>query len=169
MSYTVLYGQPQGVPSNFVDKIREALIAEILAINGYVEHIENSNMEEINKIWRNILQDEKDHYGMFLRLIHRYDPTQYQLYLKHFEDIISVTPMQIYKPNYDKQLILNNVREDIKGELEAVILYQQLWKEMPYEDIRDVFLYVIDAEKEHAEHLTRVMLRYDKAKYNDLK
>lgn len=33
--------------------------------------------------------------------------------------------MQTYKANYDKQIILNYVREDIKGELEAVILYEQ--------------------------------------------
>lgn len=168
MSYTVLHGQPQGTPYYFVDKIREALIAEIYAMNGYTTHIANSNMEEINQVWANILQDEKDHYGMFLGLVHKYDPEEYQLYLKHAQDNIPVTPMQSYKPDYDRQVILNNVREDIKGELEAVILYDQLWNEMPYEDIKAVFLYVINAEKEHAEHLTQVLLRYDTAKYNGL-
>lgn len=33
--------------------------------------------------------------------------------------------MQLYNPSYDKQIILNNIREDIKGELEAVILYEE--------------------------------------------
>lgn len=168
MSYTVQNGQPQGVPSYFVDKIREALIAEVVAINGYAEHIANSNMAAINTVWRNIMLDEKEHYGLFLSLIHKYDPTQYQLYIKHEQDIIPVTQMQPYKPEYDKQLILNNVREDAKGELEAVILYDQLCYEAPYQDIKDVFQYVINAEKEHVEHLTRVLLKYDPDKYNGL-
>lgn len=168
MSYTELHGQPQGVPYSFIDRIREALIAELVAINGYAEHIANSNMEAINAVWRNILMDEKEHYGLFLTLVHKYDPTQYQLYLKHSQDIISVTPIQSYKPEYDKQLILNNVREDAKGELEAVILYDQLWHEAPYQDIKDVFQYVINAEKEHVEHLTRILLKYDNDKYNSL-
>jgi rubrerythrin len=168
VSYTELNGQPQGIPCFFIDKIREALIAEIVAINGYAKHIANSNTEAINKVWNGIMADEKEHYGMFLTLIHKYDPTQYQLYIKHSQDIIPVTPMQPYKPEYDKQLILNNVREDAKGELEAVILYDQIWNEAPYQDIKDVFQYVINAEKEHVEHLTRVLLRYDTDKYDSL-
>jgi rubrerythrin len=168
VSYTDLYGQPQGVPFYFVNKIREALIAEVAAINGYARHIANSHMEEINAVWRSIIADEKEHYGLFLALVHRYDPTQYQLYIKHSQDAIAVAPLQPFKPEYDRQLILNNVREDAKGEFEAVILYDQLLHEAPYQDIKDVFQYVIHAEKEHAEHLTRVLLLYDTDQYNDL-
>ena len=152
----------------FVDKIREALIAEIIAINGYAGHIANSEMDDVNSVWRSIMADEKEHYGLFLTLLHRYDPKQYQLYIKHSHDVIPVTPMQPYKAEFDRQLILNNVREDAKGEFEAVILYDQLMHEAPYQDIKDIFQYVIDAEKEHVEHLTRVLLTYDTDKYNDL-
>lgn len=76
--------------------------------------------------------------------------------------------MQTYKPEYDKQLILNNVREDIKGEFEAVILYEQDIVEIPHQDIREVLFSIIREEKGHAEHLTQILLKYDLDKYDSL-
>lgn len=60
MSYTNPDGQPQGIASLDTNKLREILIAEIDAINGYADHIANSNMEEINDAWRSIMRDEKN-------------------------------------------------------------------------------------------------------------
>lgn len=169
MSYTVFNGFPQGHPYCFTNKIREAMIAEIVAINGYAEHIENSNIEEINSVWKSIIKDEKEHYGMFLTLLRKYDLTEYQQYLKNRDSKPAAEAMQAYRPDYDRQLILNNVRSDIKGELEAVILYEQHWIEIPVQDVRDVYYEVIKVEKEHTEELTRVLLKYDKDKYDGLK
>lgn len=59
MSYTHLNGQPQGVALQFTNILREILVAEIIAINGYQTHIANSNMEEVNKAWHSIMLDEK--------------------------------------------------------------------------------------------------------------
>jgi rubrerythrin len=39
---------------------------------------------------------------------------------------------------------------------------------MPYQDAKDVFKFVINDEKEHIEHLTRLLLEYDPDKYNNL-
>jgi rubrerythrin len=157
------------MPKCFLDHIREAMIAEIVAINGYTEHIANSDIEGINSLWRNIMQDEKDHYGMFLKLIHKYDPEEYRLYIKHAHDYIPVLSTHMYRPQYDIQLILNNIRQDIKGELEAVVLYDQIMRSMPYKDAKDVFAFVINAEKEHIEHLTRALMQYDPDQYDDLR
>ncbi len=169
MSYTTAAGQPQGGAYSFTNRIREAMIAEIIAINGYAEHIANSNMEEINAAWRSIMGDEKKHYGIFLKLLRRYDPDQYE---KHQEDkglkFGPQGPMQAYKPKYDRQLILNNVRQDIKGELEAVILYEQEFADIPCEDIRRVFYLVAKEEKGHLEHLTELLLKYDSDNYGSL-
>ncbi|AIF51004.1 ferritin family protein [Pelosinus sp. UFO1] len=169
MSYTTRNGQPQGITYYFTNKIREAMIAEIIAINGYAEHIANSNMEEINAAWKSIMGDEKKHYGMFLTLLRAYDPNQYEKYqedkcLKYGPK----TPMQTYKPSYDTQIILNNLRQDIKGELEAVILYEQEFADIPCDDIRRVFYTIATEEKGHLEHLTQLLLKYDTDKYGSL-
>jgi len=169
LSYTTRNGQPQGISYCFTNKIREAMIAEIIAINGYAEHIANSNMEELNAAWKSIMGDEKKHYGMFLTLLRKYDPDQYEKYqedkgLKYGPK----GPMQVYKPDLDKQIILNNLRQDIKGELEAVILYEQEFGDIPCEDIRHVFYSVITEEKGHLEHLTELLLKYDTDNYGSL-
>jgi rubrerythrin len=58
-------------------------------------------------------------------------------------------------------MILNNIREDIKGELEAVILYEEELPLLPHSDIRKVLSSIIMEEKGHSEHLTRLLLKYD--------
>lgn len=170
MSYTNRYGQPQGVAKMDTNKLREILIAEIIAIDGYTDHIANSNMEEINAAWNSIMGDEKNHYGMILTLLRKYDPSQYQAYKEHLnKDTAVKSPMQEFVPNYSKQIILNNLREDIKGELEAVVLYEQLSHKFPQKDIKSALNFIIDEEKGHAEHLTQLMLKYDSDKYDGLK
>lgn len=168
MSYTNPEGQPQGYPYYFTNRLREAMIGEIVAMNGYAEHIANSNMQVVNEVWHHILKDEKEHYGKFITLLRKYDPTQYYEYLEHKKDTFQAEQMQQYKPDFDKQIILNNIREDIKGELEAVILYEQIVMEMPFQDIREIFSSIIKAEKEHAEHLTKLLVGLDSDTYDGI-
>lgn len=169
MSYTNPYGHPQGLAKAVTNKLRQALVAEIIAINGYAEHIANSEMEEINRVWHSIMEDEKKHYGMFLTLLREYDPTQCKAY-KEFIGAAprGTSPMQTYTPNYNKQIILNNIREDIKGELEASVLYEQLAGEVAVHNVRQTLITISEEEKEHVEHLTRLLLQYDQDKYNGL-
>jgi rubrerythrin len=169
MSYTNPNGQPQGVAILDTNKLRDILIAEIVAINGYENHILNSNMKDINASWKSIMADEKKHYGMILTLLRKYDPAQYKAYKEH----VGIknepkTNMQQYIPNYDKQIILNNIREDAKGEYEAVVLYEQYLAMIPYMDIRNALTNIINEEKGHAEHLTQLLLKYDSDKYDGL-
>ncbi len=169
MSYTNPYGQPQGLAKTAANKLREALIAEIIAINGYAEHIANSDMEDVNTVWHKIMDDEKKHYGMFLSLLRKYDPAQNKAYKEHIETALrTISPMQIYSPKYSGQIILNNIREDIKGEFEASVLYEQLAGEVTINDVKRTLISISDEEKEHSEHLTRLLLKYDSDKYNGL-
>ncbi|HEX2925992.1 MAG TPA: ferritin family protein, partial [Ruminiclostridium sp.] len=155
MSYTNPEGQPQGMAILDTNKLREILISEIIAINGYEEHIANSHMEDINDVWRDILKNEKKHYGMILTLLRKYDPVQYHAYKEHAA--VKSGPkseMQKFLPDYDRQLILNNVREDIKGELEAVLLYEQHLASIRSSEVKQTLFTITSEEKGHAEHLT---------------
>jgi rubrerythrin len=68
----------------------------------------------------------------------------------------------------NNQLILNAVREDIKGELEAVILYEEELPGLLQKDIRLILHSIILEEKGHAEHLTKLLLKYDPDAYDAL-
>ena len=50
-----------------------------------------------------------------MKLLHKYDPIQCQMYQKHEYDTVAGYPLQSYRPEYDRQLILNNIRDDIKA------------------------------------------------------
>ncbi len=168
MSYTHPEGQPQGPARHFVNKLREILIAEIIAINGYQSHIAQSNIEEINAAWHNIMQDEKKHYGWILCLLRKYDPDQYRQYLEHKNNAPGPETPLYPEERTDQRTILNHIRDDIKGELEAVILYEAEWSDFPYKDIRTILHSIILEEKGHAEHLTRLLLKYDPDRYDSL-
>lgn len=163
MSYTNPYGLPQGTARKITNKLREIMIAEIIAINGYQSHIANSNMLSVNEAWYHIMLDEKRHYETALNLLRKYDPSQYKASLAQHEDILKPkSPVQLYNPDYNKQIILNNIREDIKGELEAVILYEdEIEGFSAHKDIKIALQAIIDDEKEHAEHLTIVLKSYE--------
>lgn len=163
MSYTHPHGQPQGAAKMVTNQLREAMIAEIIAINGYQEHILNSNMPEINAVWQHIMEDEKRHYTMFLTLLRKYDPAEYRMYqqVQNEHEPGRRSPLQPYRPIYSQQIILNNIRADIKGELEAVILYEHEEEGVSQRDIRETFQSIADEEKEHTEHLTALLQKYE--------
>ncbi|WP_024834287.1 demethoxyubiquinone hydroxylase family protein [Ruminiclostridium josui] len=167
MSYTYPSGQPQGTARKVTNRLREIMIAELIAINGYQNHIANSNMINVNEVWYHIMQDEKRHYETVLNLLRKYDPVQYKASLEQHEDYHKPkSTMQLYNPSYDKQIILNNIREDIKGELEAVILYEEeIEAYSSYKDIKTAIQSIIDDEKEHSEHLTQVLKKYENEQF----
>lgn len=169
MSYTHPFGQPQGVARTPSNLLRESLIAEIIAINGYQEHIAHSDMPDINAVWQSIMDDEKKHYGMFLTLLRKYDPAEHAQYMQHQKQRFGTkSPMQLYRSMYDQQIILNNIRVDIKGELEAVILYEHQIQLVPQRDTRQTLQVIADEEKGHTEHLTALLLKYDPDPYDGL-
>ena len=167
MSYTYPDGQPQGQALRFTNRLREIMIAEVIAINGYQSHIADSSNEEINTAWQHIMQDEKDHYGEILNLLRKYDPEQAKQFADHKKDNPGKAPLHMFG-GAANHAILNNIREDVKGELEAVILYEELLLKFPYEDARRTLHSIIDEEKGHAEHLTKLLMKFDPDQYNNL-
>ena len=250
MSYTNPLGHPQGVPHKVTNLLRQVMIAELVAINGYQNHILTSNITVINEAWYHIMLDEKSHYIIALDLLRKYDSVEYKYFMTPHELNVGTDSMQNVlnlhntsntksgsntqgvsniqnisntksgtnaqnasniqnisntkgvpntpnasnvqnAPNvhsgqgkhssgkkslalssqaeriaiYDKPLILNNVREDIKGELEAIILYEDEIAEIQQKDIRIALQKIIDDEKEHTEHLTQVLLHFDPDPY----
>lgn len=166
MSYTSPHSQSQGMAKKITTRLRHIIIAEITAINSYQNHISNSNMSEINAAWHHIMLDEKRHFDLAINLLRRYDDIEFKYFIEKHELKTVKSAMQPYRPAYDKQIILNNLREDIKGELEAVILYEEELAEFTQKDIRTALQIIINDEKEHTEHLTEVLLKYDPDPYS---
>ncbi|AEB74868.1 ferritin family protein [Clostridium botulinum] len=165
MSYTTP-GQPQGYPYCFVNKLREDIIAEVVAINQYSEILSKCCIPEVNKVIYEIRKDEERHFGLFLNLVRKYDPEQEQQYIRTMEQLKFKCPhsYDVTKGPTDL-LILNYIREAIKGESEAIILYDQDIVEIPCKDARETLKLVSYEEKHHTEELVQILLNFDDGNY----
>lgn len=163
MSYTT-EKQPQGMPVNLTNFLREASIGELVAINGYQKHIQNCNIQDVKKILEHIMEDEKRHYGMLLHLIRKCDPDQF----KKAVDVHDHTKVKCKtfhedtskKKSTDSNL-LKDIREDIKGELEAIIAYEEIITKIQDKEAIEMIKEITLDEKEHVEELTYIILRLD--------
>jgi len=56
---------------------------------------------------------------------------------------------------------LNNLREDLVGELQAINLYKEHIDETDNEEIKEVLIHIMNDEKEHVAELTKVIRKLD--------
>ncbi len=154
MSYTT-EGMPYGEPVDVLALIREGMIGEIVAINGYEKHIAMSNMEDLNYLLRHLRDEEIEHYYILLNLLRKYDKVQAMMFeeIKNSDEFpISETVKPIKKQS--DEYIINCLRKDIKGELEAINLYEEHVSKIKNKEISTAIRKIINDEKEHVEELT---------------
>lgn len=170
MSYTTRR-QPQGKVKCYENLLREVLIAELVAIDDYTNTLAYSDIKELNHVIEHILEEEKEHYGMILYLLRKVDREEYEMYKRVLkEGDFKEKPFKVEygTDKKDRRTILNTIREDIKGELEAVVLYEDLLQEIPEKEGRNILHKIILDEKEHTEELTKVLIKLDKDKYGPI-
>ncbi|ADI32493.1 ferritin family protein [Staphylothermus hellenicus] len=80
--------------------IRYAIIAELDAINLYLQLAEKIEDENIRKVFIDIAQEEKTHLGEFLALLKALDPEQVKELRAGREEVIELTGMEIPNNNH---------------------------------------------------------------------
>lgn len=172
MSYTT-ERQPEGRVRCYENIIRQMMIAELVAIDDYSTILSQSDIKELNYVLEHILEEEKKHYGLFLQLLRRIDREEWEFYIKVLkkDEGKNLKPIKVEYGNNkkDRRLLLEEIRKNIKGELEAIVLYEDLIEEIPDREGRCIVQEVIKEEKEHTEELTAVLLKLDKDCYGPLK
>ena len=116
------------------------------------------------------MEEEKEHYGLFLEQLRRIDREQKEVQEKVSGEE-SISSKQKIKEHISKNLrgnLLDNIRLAIKGELEAVVLYDELVEHLDDKEIIDVVRHVTREEKEHVEELTKALLILDKDSYGPI-
>lgn len=171
MSYTTIR-QPEGMVHSYDNLLRQAMIAELVAINDYSEILAYSDIKDLNNILEHILEEEKEHYGKFLNLLREVDEEQYYMYRRilNENEFKYLEPLRIDHgmEKKDGRFILDKLRKEIKGELEAIVLYEDQLRKIPDPEGRRIMYEVIMDEKEHVEELTQALLRLDKHKYGPI-
>lgn len=171
MSYTT-NRQPQGMLEAPEVFLREGMIAELVAINDYSHFINATDNKEVKEIFYHIMEEEKEHYGKFLTALNDIDKEE-ALIAKRVKEELKFSPKEKLKEEFHgktaKNNILVDIREAIKGELEAIILYQSFIADLDEEKLISVIKDIIIDEKEHVEELTTVLTMLDRDGYGPLK
>lgn len=170
MSY-ITDRHPEGKVFNYANLIRQAMIAELVAINDYTKSIRMSNIKELNRIFYHIMLEEKEHYGMLLDALRGLDPEQYRIWKEIGEEKVCLRPLSQIEIGVEKigaSTILQMVRENIKGELEAIILYEQHIAQIPMPEIQSLFHEIVNEEIHHVEELTKALLQLDRDPYGPI-
>lgn len=178
MSYTT-NGQPQGTAHSISNFIREAMIGELAAINDYTKHISETSSCDIKETLTHIMLDEKRHYGMLLELLRKFDPVQFKKAVKTKEEESKEKSSKkksksksntssSNKKTHSTEYILNKIRMDIKGELAAIIAYEDIISKITDKEAIDTITEITNDEKEHIEELTALLQKFDNDCYGPL-
>ena len=65
--------------------------------------------------------------------------------------------------------ILNNLRQDLVGELEAINQYQEHIDESDDEEIKKILTHIMNDEKEHVAELTKIIRKIDETQEEKFK
>ena len=160
--------QPQGDIKKLESFLREGMIAELVAINDYNVFISSVSNEQIKDLFTKIMQEEKKHYSMFLELLRILDPEERALSENAKKKIKICARKRSYASQMSNGDILSFIRDAIKGELEAIILYQDIASQFKNEKIVTVINKIIYSEKDHVEKLTRALTLLDIDPYDNL-
>lgn len=169
MSYTT-ERQPQGILKNIETFFREGMIAEIVAINDYSYFINVTENKEVKDIFHHIMEEEKRHYGLFLQALRSVDKEQ-ALAKTEVDEHLQISSKEKYKEynnKGNKSNLLKHIRDAIKGELEAIILYEFFIENLENEKAIELIKEITKEEKEHVEELTKALYVLDKDKYDEI-
>ena len=170
MSY-ITDRHPEGQVFNYTNLIRQAMIAELVAINDYTKSIRKSNIKELNRLLYHIMLEEKEHYGMLLDTLRTADPEQYRIWKEVEEKKICLRPLNQIEAGIEKvgaSATLQMIRKNIKSELEAIILYEQHIAQIPMPEIQSLFHEIVNQEIHHMEELTTALLQLDRDPYGQI-
>ena len=171
MSYTT-NRQPQGILKNDETFLREGLISEIVAINDYSNFLNLTDNKEMRDIFHHIMEEEKEHYGLFLEALRTIDPEQCAL-SKDVNEHVTISGKNSYKEysisKGSKASLLTYIRDAIKGELEAIVLYEDFLNNVQSQKLFKLIKKITLDEKEHVEELTKALVILDKDEYGPLK
>ncbi|MEW8955259.1 ferritin family protein [Clostridium sp.] len=170
MSYTT-NRQPQGLSKSIESLLREGMVAELVAINDYDHFIGVTENKDVRELFHHIMEDEKRHYGMFLEALRRIDEEEEELQQEAKEHVVIKSKLKHKTDNKKKASnydILVFIREAIKAELEAIILYDSLTEIIEDQCINKIIKDITKDEKEHVEELTRALMILDEDTYGPI-
>lgn len=160
--------QSLGTKNSDATFLMEGLISEIEAINDYSYSISLTENKEVKDILYHIMKEEKEHYGSFLEALRTID-SEFCSAAENVSRQLKITSKNSYTEYFigreNKLLLLTSIRNAIKGELDAIILYDKFLINVKSNELFKTIKKISINEKEHVEELTRLLNLLDIDKY----
>lgn len=173
-SYPHLVAQSEN--GNFTDEpdlllLRECLAQEIGSVIGYTEIAVLVKDYRIGKIFRQVANDELNHFANILQLITGFDPTQAEALKKQELMIMTAGSEEVcpyrsensknYRPDakkgfYPDDPIWDFLQNAIKDELLSINAYQKQVPVTKNPTIQGLFINIMNKEKEHFVTFTKI-------------
>lgn len=147
-------------PVEVIDALRLAIIAELDAINLYLQLARSIEDEKVRKVFEDIAREEKTHVGEFFALLKQLDPQQVAELERGEKEVAEISGLKSETLNGSKEREINNelafeeiIRREVK---EAVNMARDALKRIPVVNLgrgAEVAIY-----EKLGEHLERVIL-----------
>lgn len=164
MSYTTIL---QCQNNNDITFLMEGMISEITAVNDYSYSLTLTENKEIKDILYHIMKENKKHYGAFLKALQSTDKE----FSSTSQDIDNQTKNDSkishneYLGSKESKLLLTSIRNAIKDELEAIILYTNFLDNVKSNELFKIIKVISLNKKEHIEKLTKLLNLIDSDSY----
>jgi rubrerythrin len=164
MSYTTIL---QCQNNNDITFLIEGMISEITAVNDYSYSLTLTENKEIKDILYRIMKENKKHYGAFLKALQSTDKE----FSSTSQDIDNQTKNNSkisyneYLGSKESKLLLTSIRNAIKDELEAIILYTNFLDNVKSNELFKIIKVISLNKKEHIEKLTKLLNLIDSDSY----
>lgn len=164
MSYTTIL---QCQNNNDITFLMEGMISEITAVNDYSYSLSLTENKEIKDMLYHIMKEEKKHCGSFLKALQKTDKEFFSAYEHADKQLKNTSKISYneYSGGKENKLLLTSIRNAIKDELEAIILYTNFLENVKSNELFKVIKVISINKKEHIEKLTRLLNLIDSDSY----
>lgn len=161
----------QEIMSNYAATMRRMLNDTLSSINSYQNHILESDVDDINELWFDMMETEKKNCKRILDMLRRVDPVQGKISKSkkvngmEFKESIAIPPPRTAK---DKAKILCNIREDIMQQTDMINNYDTMAMHANTAELRNLMNEIAETKRQNVELLMRALEQLDADGYDEM-
>ncbi len=164
MSYTTIL---QCQNNNDITFLMEGMISELTAVNDYSYSLTLTENKKVKDTLYQIMKENKKHYGAFFKALQTTDKEFFSA-SQHIDDR-NKNNLKISNNEYldskESKLLLTSIRNAIKDELEAIMLYTNFLDNIKSNELFKIIKVISLNKKEHIEKLTKLLNLIDSDSY----
>jgi phage-related protein len=161
----------QDLMSNYSINMRRMLNDTLNSINSYQNHILESDVDDINELWFDMMEIEKKNCKRILDVLRKIDPIQGKMCKSkklnevQIKETIAIPPPTNSK---DRAKVLSNIREDLMQQLNMINNYETMTMQTSTSEIRNLMNEIAETKRQNVEMLAKALEQLDADGYDEM-